>query len=643
MKAWKLVTPPLILLLSVELVRADSVRWNCQDNVSGDWHTAENWEPAIVPNGPDDTATFGGCAAGRNVFFISADVELNWIDFRPGSGQSHIITTGCELRFSGVGIFNEAGVVQDFVMEEGGSVLFLGDSTARNDMFTNNGGTFIGGIGGATYFRGNSTADNSILISNDSGGGAGVIRFSDDSSGGRAQIKLFGHGWLDIYDHNAPGVSIGSVEGNGIVSLGNNRVRVGSNNLSTTFSGKVQDYPSGGSLEKIGLGTLTLAGTNSYTGGTLASTGTLQVTQDGGLGVGDVTVTSTARLRLQDAASNNYIADTAALSIVSGSTVILNFDEPPDTVHALVVDGVVQPAGLYGGAESDAPHQLPEFTGTGKILAATAIPPTPTPTPMAHATNLSTRLLVGTGNDVGIGGFIVTGSSPRHLLLRGIGPSLGAIITNALPDPSLELHGPAGFQTITNNNWRDTQEAEIIATGRAPSDDSESAILADLAPGAYTVILGGNAGTAGVGLVEVYDLSTNQGSKLTNISTRAKVGTGDEITIAGFIIGGPSGAAPIILRGLGPSLSGVVDGTLSDPRLELRNSNGALMASDDNWVDDPDQAKIIDNAGLAPSNIRESAIAATLVPGAYTALLSGVNNGTGIGLVEVYDRGAPAN
>ena len=185
--------------------------------------------------------------------------------------------------------------------------------------------------------------------------------------------------------------------------------------------------------------------------------------------------------------------------------------------------------------------------------------PTPTPIPVTRATNLSTRLLVGTGDDVGIGGFIITGSGPRHLLLRGIGPSLSGIIANALPDPSLTLTNivtTASPVPLTNNNWRDTQEAEIIATGRAPSNDLESAIVADLAPGAYTAILAGNAGTTGVGLVEIYDLSTNQDSRLANISTRGNVGTGDDIMIAGFILGGASGEDAIIVRGIGPSLSG---------------------------------------------------------------------------------------
>jgi hypothetical protein len=250
---------------------------------------------------------------------------------------------------------------------------------------------------------------------------------------------------------------------------------------------------------------------------------------------------------------------------------------------------------------------------------------------------------VQTGDNVGIGGFIITGSIPKHVVLRAIGPSLTQFgVPDALADPVLELHGPGAFVTITNDNWRDTQEAQIQADGLAPSNDLESAIDATLAPGAYTGIVRGKNNTSGVGLIEVYDLNPSALSKLGNISTRAFVSTGDNIVIAGFILGGNSGNDRIVARGIGPSLTGFgVPNALADPTLELRDSNGALLIANNNWQDDPAQAAIITAAGLAPSNNLESAIAATLPPGLYTALLAGLNNGTGVGLVEVYDRRAP--
>jgi len=228
------------------------------------------------------------------------------------------------------------------------------------------------------------------------------------------------------------------------------------------------------------------------------------------------------------------------------------------------------------------------------------------------------------------------------VLIRAIGPSLTGV-PNALADPVLELHGPGTFVTITNNDWRDdpVQEALIEATGIAPTNDLESAIDARLAPGAYTAIVRGNGDTSGVALVEVYDLNQEVDSKLANISTRAFVNTGDDIVIAGFILGNGSGNDRIVVRGLGPSLSGAgVPNVLANPTLELRDGNGALLLANNDWEDDPVQAAEIASADLAPGSNLESAIAATLPPGLYTALLAGLNNGTGNGLVEVYDRGA---
>ena len=249
------------------------------------------------------------------------------------------------------------------------------------------------------------------------------------------------------------------------------------------------------------------------------------------------------------------------------------------------------------------------------------------------------------GDNVGIGGFIITGTLPKHVLLRAIGPSLtGSGVPDVLADPIIELHGPGAFVTITNDNWRDdpVQEAAILATGIPPTNDLESAIDATLAPGAYTAIGRGNGNTSGVALVEVYDLSQSVTSKLANMSTRAFVNTGDDIVIAGFILGNGGSSDRIVVRGLGPSLTAAgAPNVLPNPTLELRDTNGTLLIANDDWQDDPIQEAEIIAAGLAPSNSLEAAIAATLPPGLYTALLAGLNNGTGVGLVEVYDRGAP--
>jgi hypothetical protein len=300
---------------------------------------------------------------------------------------------------------------------------------------------------------------------------------------------------------------------------------------------------------------------------------------------------------------------------------------------------------------TDHPSATPTVTATATASptsSATIAPspsPTASPTPAAQSLNLSTRMRVQTGDNVGIGGFITSGTAPKHVLLRAIGPSLTQSgVPDALADPVLELHGPGGFVTVINDNWRDdpVQEAAIIATGIPPTNDLESAIDATLNPGLYTAIVGGKNNTLGVGLIEVYDLSPAVLGKLANISTRAFVSTGDNIVIGGFLLGGNDGNDRIVVRGIGPSLTAVeVPDALADPTLELRNGNGALLASNNDWQDDPIQASELTAAGLAPTDPLESGIAATLPPGLYTALLSGVNNTSGVGLVEVYDRGAP--
>jgi hypothetical protein len=250
---------------------------------------------------------------------------------------------------------------------------------------------------------------------------------------------------------------------------------------------------------------------------------------------------------------------------------------------------------------------------------------------------------VDIGDNAGIGGFIITGTVSKKVIIRGIGPSLttfGFPASELLADPIIELHGPGTFATVTNNNWRDSQETEIQATGLAPSNDLESALIVTLPPGAYTAIVRGNGSGVGISLVEVYDLDSAAVSKLGNLSTRAFVRTGSNVVIAGFILGNGAGDDRIVVRGLGPSLSQFgISNPLQDPTLELRDQNGALLKSNNDWADDSAQAAEITAAGLAPTNSKESAIAATLPPGLYTAILAGRNSGQGVGTVEVYDRG----
>jgi hypothetical protein len=246
---------------------------------------------------------------------------------------------------------------------------------------------------------------------------------------------------------------------------------------------------------------------------------------------------------------------------------------------------------------------------------------------------------VETGADnAGIGGFIITGSVPKEVLLRALGPATG--VAGSLADPILELHGPPGFATVINDNWRDFTPP-IPPTLFDGLDNLESGILMTLNPGAYTAILRGN-GTPGTGvaLVEIYDLAAGVASKLGDISTRAFVSTGNDVVIAGFILGNATGNDKVVVRGLGPSLADSgLSPVLADPTLDLFNSSGTVIQSNNDWQ--ATQAAELTALGLAPSNPLESAIVATLPPGSYTARLSGVNSSTGLGLVEVYDLGSP--
>jgi Putative Ig domain len=254
----------------------------------------------------------------------------------------------------------------------------------------------------------------------------------------------------------------------------------------------------------------------------------------------------------------------------------------------------------------------------------------------AQLANVSTRLLIQTGAKAGIGGFIITGTDPKKVLIRGIGPSLGSSnIANALQDPVLELHDGTGAFLISNDDWKVPQQATIEATGLAPADDRESALLLNLQPGGYTVIESGKNGTTGVGLIEVYDVDVLSASQLVNISTRGLVQTGNNVMIGGFIVSGASGSVNLVVRALGPSLSlSGVPNALANPTLQLYDVNGTVIASNNNWKDS--QQTQIQNTGLKPANDLESAIAITLSPGGYTAIVRGVNGGTGVGLVEVY-------
>jgi len=218
-------------------------------------------------------------------------------------------------------------------------------------------------------------------------------------------------------------------------------------------------------------------------------------------------------------------------------------------------------------------------------------------------------------------------------LLGGVG-AMGAVVWDGVFEREVSLlHDASGATIAFDDNWKDTQQAVIQATGLAPSDDRESAIVQTLAPATYTAIVRGSGGTSGVALVEAYDLDPDANSKLANISTRGFVGVDDHVLIGGFIA--PSNNTRVVVRALGPTLQGFgIAGALSDPVLMLFDENGNFIASNDNWGDT--QAKEIETTGYAPPDSAESAIIVTRPAGNTTAIVRGKNRSTGVALVEVY-------
>ena len=262
--------------------------------------------------------------------------------------------------------------------------------------------------------------------------------------------------------------------------------------------------------------------------------------------------------------------------------------------------------------------------------------------PTSELTNLSTRASIQTGDRVSIAGFVIRGTASKRVVVRGLGPTLGRPpfnVSGSLQNPTLQLLNGNGALLASNDDWQNAANASQIPTKYRPPDSRESAILTTLARGSYTAILAGKASTTGVGLAEVYDLDSYANlAELVNVSTRAFVGTNDAVTIGGFVAGGGNGVIEVVVRGLGPTLAQPpfnVSGVLANPQLTLANANGTTVASNNNWRDDTLQA-VVQFAGYAPPQNSEAAILRTLTANTYTAILSGVNGTTGIGLVEVY-------
>jgi hypothetical protein len=332
------------------------------------------------------------------------------------------------------------------------------------------------------------------------------------------------------------------------------------------------------------------------------------------------------------AATVSGLADGGTYFFVVTAYNTVAMESPPSNEVSATVGG--------GSTPTPTPPHTPTPTPTATPNPSAT--PTPTPTPGAAPGtlgNISTRLRVQSGDNVLIIGLIATGTEGKKVIIRAIGPTLTDFgVAGALADPTLELF-QGNTLLFSNDDWRvSSQEAEIEASGFAPNHDAESAIIWTLTPGEnYTAIVRGKNGQTGIGAVEAFDLDHTAASKLANISTRGFVDVGDNVMIAGLIVGPSDGSSiKILARGLGPTLGDVgVPGVLADPTLDLVDSNGTVIRSNNNWKDS--QRSEIEAAGLAPNHDEEAALVETVAPGAYTAIVRGNGRTTGVGLVEVYN------
>jgi len=355
------------------------------------------------------------------------------------------------------------------------------------------------------------------------------------------------------------------------------------------------------------------------------------------------------------------------LSISSGSTVVFNVTAsgmPAPTYqwyfnggalsNGAGISGVTGPALVISGATaaSAGTYYCMASNSSGSVQSNSAALAVSTSTDVGRLINISCRAQVGTGGNILIAGFAVGGagaSGSESLLIRGSGPALDAFnVAGALPDPQLQLFSGSTL-LATNNGWGgNAQIASTAASvGAFPWTDPsshDSALLQTLAAGPYTAQISGSSGDTGVALAEVYDATpsgafTPTTPHLVNISARVQVGTGGNILIAGFVVGG-STSRTVLIRASGPALNPFgVAGTLPDPLLQLF-SGSTLLGANKAWAGNAEIASTAASVGAfawSDPSSSDSALLATLPPGAYTAQVSGASGDTGVALIEVYD------
>jgi hypothetical protein len=610
-------------------------------------------------SGPTQFAIQRSSSAATNfrIFNVATNGTVNFTSLTIAKG-SLASGSGAGIQNAGSGTVNITNCTlrNNSAPSDGGAICNKTTGTVNviDSTISDNGSTFGGGISSS---GGQVTVKGSTFSGNTATGppASGSSMFGGVGRGGAIDV---GPGTLVVsnstfVNNSASGGSgiFGGAGTGGAISYRSNGLQVTNctlwNNQALAGSG-LTGQGTGGGIDNSGTATIKssiIAGNTATTtadvNGAFTSAGFNLIGQkDGSTGftaATDLTGTAAAPLdpKLDSNGLKNNGGPTQTIALVVGSPAIdkgssaglagnLTTDQRGSGFPRIFDDATVPNASGGDGAD------------IGAFELQTAQPtPTPTATPSTLA-NISTRLAVQTGDNVLIGGFIITGTQPKKVILRAIGPSLN--LPGQLANPTLELYTGSTL-LASNDDWQNQPAADrqaVIDSTIPPSNDLESALVRTLPANnsAYTAIVSGVSNGTGIGVVEAYDLDRTVDSKLANISTRGFVQTGDNVLIAGTIV---LGQAPqkVIIRAIGPSLS--VPGKLGDPTLELHDGNGATLESNDNWMDSPNKQAIIDST-IPPSDPSESAIVRTLpANGAqYTAILRGVNGTTGIAVVEVY-------
>ena len=551
---------------------------------------------------------------------VNANVDLSSVTLSnghlPDTSGGAILNNGT-LNLEGVRITNNSVgsvTIPGFLTsgDGGGCDNSLGaEMTLTNCSVDGNGCNYFGG---GIHNSGMLTVTNSTISGNTAGYGGGIystgtLTMTNSTITGNTTFT-FGH------------LGFEGGRGGGLIATGSTVL------VCDTISANQAPYPGagiiGGSSVNI---TNCIVAANIQNGGVITEetdiSGTVQsggynlvgVSIDGnGFGSTDLTGDTVAPLDPKLGPLQNNGGLTSTMSLLPGS---------PALDHGISAGLATDQTGAPRTADQSNITNPPGGDGTdiGSVEA---------PITIEMFANISTRMSVGTSDNALIGGFIITGTQAKKVMVRAIGPSLP--VAGVLADPILELHDSNDSTIATNDNWQDSPDRQaIIDSALPPSNDMESAMIMILDPGAYTAVVRGVGDTTGVGLVEIYDLDSTVDSKLANISTRGLVQTEDNVMIGGLIILGVNPTTTLV-RAIGPTLP--LSGALQDPALELHDSDGATIAANDNWRSDH-EAEIIATA-LAPTNDAESAILAALVPGAYTAIVRGANGTTGVALVEAY-------